>query len=167
MKKLLPWQFFLLIIWPYVALAANLFLIRIALAAWLCALLGTLLVTAMNVHCALRKRDAFAAAHMGVLVKLIHIPAYALCLLMLPAIWMAPPLLLLMLLTNLCMLLATSAYTLRGLYLAWRGGKLSSGWAIALAVSQCIFVLDVPGSIVAYCLLRKKKAVSPAERPPC
>ena len=166
MKKLLPWQFFLLIIWPYVALAANLFLIRIALAAWLCALLGTLLVTAMNVRCALRKRDAFAAAHMGVLVKLIHIPAYALCLLMLPAIWLALPLLLL-LLTNLCMLLATSAYTLRGTYLAWRSGWLRKGYAAALALSQCIFVLDVPGSIVAYCLLRKKKAVSPAERPPC
>ena len=156
MKKPFSWQFFLLAIWPYAALAANLFLIRIALVAWLCALLGTVIVTVVNICCALRQRETFSAAKLGMLVKLIHIPAYMLCLLMLPAIWMAPPLLLMMLLTNLCMLLATSAYTLRGVYLAWRGGKLSTSWAIALAVSQCIFVLDVPGSIAAYCLTREK-----------
>lgn len=148
MKKLLPWQFFLLIIWPYAALAANLFLIRIALAAWLCGLLGTVIVTAVNICCALRQNETFAATRLGMLAKLVHIPAYALCMLLAPVIWVALPLLLMLLLTNLCMLLATSAYTLRGLYLAWRGEKLSSGWAIALAVSQCIFVLDVPGSLL-------------------
>lgn len=163
MKKLFPWQFFLLITWPYVALAANLFLIRIALAAWLCALLGTLLVTVMSIRSALRQREAFAAAQMGMLAKLIHIPAYALCLLMLPAIWMALPLLLMMLLTNVCMLISTSAYLLRGVYLAWRGSWLSSGWAAVLAVSQCIFVLDVPGCL--FICHHAKKEASHAERP--
>lgn len=156
MKKLFSWQFFLLIIWPYAAMAANLFLIRIALVAWLCGLLGTVIVTVMNICCAMGQRDAFTAAKLGMLAKLIHIPAYVLCLLMTPGIWMALPLLLMMLLTNGCMLLATSAYTLRSVYLAWRCGTLSSGWAIALAVSQCIFVLDVPGSIAGFAIEKRR-----------
>ena len=36
MKKWFPWQMALLTAWPYAALAANLFLIRIGLAAWGC-----------------------------------------------------------------------------------------------------------------------------------
>ena len=157
MKTLPSWKFFLLIIYPYVVLAGNLFLIRIALVAWLCALLGTVIVTAVNIHCALGQREAFTSAKLGMLVKLIHIPAYVMCLLVAPVIWVAPPLLLMMLLTNGCMLLSTSAYTLRGLYLSWRGGKLSNGWAILLAVSQCIFVFDVPGSI-AICAIEKRRS---------
>ena len=164
MKKLFSWQFWLLAIWPYVALAANLFLVRVALAAWLCGLLGTLLVTVMSVFCALHQRDVFAVAKRGMLVKLFHIPAYALCLLLAPVIWVAPPLILMLLVTNLCMLLSTSAYTLRGVYLAWCGSWLSNSRAIALAVSQCIFVLDVPGSLLI--CHRIKKEVSHAERPP-
>ena len=46
--------------------------------------------------------------------------------------------------------LSTSAYTLRGVYLAWRGKTLSTVWAMILAVSQCIFVLDVPVSIALF-----------------
>ena len=52
--------------------------------------------------------------------------------------------------------LATSAYTLRGVYLGWRGGRLSAGWAIALAISQCIFVLDVLGSIAIYAIEKRR-----------
>ena len=165
MKKLPPWQFFLLVIWPYLALAANLFLIRIALIAWLLGLLGTLIVTILSTRCALHQRDAFAAARLGMLAKLIHIPAYALCLVMAPLIWMAPPLILALLLTNVCMLLATSSFALRGIWLAWRGTKLTGSWAVALAISQCIFVLDVPGSIITCCMTKKKEA-SHAERTP-
>lgn len=149
-KKLPSWQIFLLLIWPYVALAANLFLIRIAMAAWLGGLLGTLLVTALNARCALRQQDAFIAAQWGMLVKLIHIPAYVLGLVMAPLIWVAPPLALALLLTNVCMLLASSAYGLRAVYLAWRGGRIPTVRAIVLAVSQLIFVLDVPGSIALF-----------------
>ena len=163
MKKLPPWQFFLLVIWPYAALAANLFLIRISLTAWLLGLLGTLIVTILNVRCALHQRDALAAARLGMLAKLIHIPAYALCLVMVPLIWMAPPLLLLMLLTNVCMLLATSSFALRDIWLAWRGTKLTGSWAVALAISQCCFVLDVPGSIILL-MKTQNKEVSHAER---
>lgn len=164
MKKPFSWQFFLLAIWPYAAMAANLFLIRIALVAWLCVLLGTVIVTVVNICCALRQRDAFSAAKLGMLAKLIHIPAYVLCLLMTPVIWMALPLLLMMLLTNVCMLISTTAYTLRGVYLAWRASRLSTGLAIVLAVSQCIFVLDVPGSLLI--CHRVKKEDSHAEHTP-
>ena len=150
MKKLFPWQMALLIVWPYAAVAANLFLIRIAMAAWLCGLLGTVIVTALNVRCALRQYGTFTTLRLGMLVKLMQIPAYVLSLLMALLIWVAPPLVLALLATNVCMLIATSAYTLRGVYLAWRGGKLSGGWAVGLAVSQCVFVLDVPGCIALY-----------------
>ena len=143
----------LLMLWPYLAMAANLFLIRIALAAWLGGLLGTMAVTVMSVRFALRQ-DMLSAARMGMWVKLIHIPAYVLSLVMATLIWMAPPLVVVLLLTNVCMLLATSAFTLRGVYLAWRGGKLSNGWAVGLAVSQCVFVLDVPGSVLLHGKLR-------------
>lgn len=143
----------LLMLWPYLAMAANLFLIRIALAAWLGGLLGTMAVTVMSVRFALRQ-DMLSAARMGLWVKLIHIPAYMLSLVMATLIWMAPPLVVVLLLTNVCMLLATSAFTLRGVYLAWRGGKLSNGRAAALAVSQCVFVLDVPGSVLLHGKLR-------------
>lgn len=149
-----PWQMWLLMLWPYLAMAANLLLIRIVMMAWFAGLLGTLLVTVLNVCCALHQREASVAVRTGMLTKLVHIPAYALSLLMAPVIWMAPPLVLALLLTNVCMLIATSAYGLRGVYLAWRGGKLSNGWAILLAVSQLIFVLDVPGSILLYIKLR-------------
>ena len=149
-----PWQMWLLMLWPYLAMAANLFLIRIAMAAWLGGLLGTMAVTVMSVRFALRQ-DMLSAARMGMWVKLIHIPAYVLSLVMATLIWMAPPLVVVLLLTNVCMLLATSAFTLRGVYLAWRGGKLSSGWAAALAVSQCVFVLDVPGSVLLHGKLRR------------
>lgn len=149
-----PWQAWLLMLWPYLAMAANLFLIRIALAAWLGGLLGTMAVTVMSVRFALRQ-DMLSAARMGMWVKLIHIPAYVLSLVMATLIWMAPPLVVVLLLTNVCMLLATSAFTLRGVYLAWRGGKLSNGWAVGLAVSQCVFVLDVPGSVVLHGKLRR------------
>lgn len=148
-----PWQAWLLMLWPYLAMAANLFLIRIALAAWLGGLLGTMAVTVMSVRFALRQ-DMLSAARMGMWVKLIHIPAYVLSLVMATLIWIAPPLVVVLLLTNVCMLLATSAFTLRGVYLAWRGGKLSNGWAAALAVSQCVFVLDVPGSVLLHGKLR-------------
>ena len=144
----------LLMLWPYLAMAANLFLIRITLEAWLGGLLGTMAVTVMSVRFALRQ-DMLSAARMGMWVKLIHIPAYVLSLVMATLIWMAPPLVVVLLLTNVCMLLATSAFILRGVYLAWRGGKLSNGWAAALAVSQCAFVLDVPGSVVLHGKLRR------------
>lgn len=163
MKKLPPWQFFLLVIWPYLSLAANLFLIRIALIAWLCGLLGTLIVTILSTRCALHQRDAFAAARLGMLAKLVHIPAYLLSAVLAAMLWMAPPLILALLLTNVCMLLSTSAYTLRGVYLAWRGTKLTGSWAVALAISQCCFVLDVPGSIILL-MKTQNKEVSHAER---
>ena len=164
MKKLPPWQFFLLVIWPYAALAANLFLIRIALIAWLCGLLGTLIVTILSTRCALHQRDAFAAAKLGMLAKLVHIPAYLLSAVLAAMLWMAPPLILALLLTNVCMLAASSAYGLCGLLLAWREKRLTDGWAIVLAVSQCIFVLDVPGSLLI--CHRVKKEDSHAERTP-
>ena len=161
MKKWFPWQMALLTAWPYAALAANLFLIRIGLAAWGCGLLGTVIVTGLNVHCALRQNGLFTTGRLGLLVKLLHIPAYVLSALLTLMLWAAPPLLMALLLTNVCMLMATSAFTLRGVYLAWRSGTLTGGWAAGLAVSQCVFVLDVPGCVILHIKTRRK------EVPPC
>ena len=155
-KKWPPWQGLLLLIWPYVALAANLLLIRIGMAAWLGGLLGTLLVTVLNMRVSLTLQDSFTAARWTMLVKLIHIPAYVLGLMMTPLIWVAPPLVLGLLLTNVCMLLASSAYSLRAIYLTWRAGGLAPACATALAVSQCIFVMDVPGSIAIYAIEKRR-----------
>ena len=156
MKKAIPWQMALLVAWPYAALAANLFLIRVGLAAWGCGLLGTVIVTGLNVRCALRQNELFSTVRLGMLVKLLHIPAYGLSALLTLMLWAAPPLLMALLLTNVCMLMATSAFTLRGVYLAWRSGTLTGGWAAGLAVSQCVFVLDVPGCIVLYAIEKRR-----------
>lgn len=149
-------QTILLMIWPYLAMAADLLLIRIALTAWLGGLLGTLLVLALNVHCALRQQDIFAAARMSMLVKLVHIPAYVFSLLIVPMIWMAPPMALMLLATNVCMLLASSAYSLRAVYLSWRCGSQKTAGLLLIAVSQLIFVLDVPGSVIPYRLEKRR-----------
>ena len=161
MKKLPPWQFFLLVIWPYVALAANVLLIQIALPAWLCGMVSTAIVTIVGIRQALRHTDANPVLVRGMRAKLLHIPAYLLSAVLALMLWMAPPLILAMLATNLCMLAATSAYTLRGVYLAWRSGKLTTGRALVLAATQCIFVLDVPGSLIAHCMIKEKKEASP------
>ena len=75
---------------------------------------------------------------------------------MAPLIWAAPPLGLALLGTNACMLLATSAYTLRASYLGWRSGQLAAVRAAVLAISQLIFVLDVPGSILIYAIEKRR-----------
>lgn len=157
MKRLFPWWYGLLILCPYIALAANLFLLREGLAAWLLGWLGvTLLVSAANLDGAMRQTDSHIAAKMGMLVKLLHIPAYVMALMMAPLLIAAPPVLLALLATNVCMLLTTSAYTLRGLYLSWRGGWLANGRAAILAASQLVFVLDVVGSILLYILEKRR-----------
>lgn len=148
----------LLVVWPYVALAANVLLIQIALPAWLCGLAGTVIVTIVGIRQALRHTDANLALRRGMRAKLLHIPAYLLSAVLALMLWMAPPLILAILATNLCMLAATSAYTLRGIYLARQAKKLTNGWAIALALSQCCFVLDVPGSIILRVKTKHKEA---------
>ena len=164
MKKS-PWQTALLMLWPYVALGLNVFLIRFGLLVWLFGGLLTLLLSAVNICCAWRMQDALRLSALSMCVKLAHMGAYAASAFLCVVLFIAIPLVLAILLLNVIMLAASSAYGLRGLYLAWRGKRLSTGWAIALAVSQCIFVLDVPGSIIAHCMTRKKEA-SYAQRPP-
>lgn len=146
----MPIQWVVLTVWPYVALAANLCLIRISMAAWLGGLLATLAVTTWNACCALRQGDGSRMPWLGMLAKLLHIPAYVMSAVMALLIWMAPPLVLALLATNACMLLATSAYTLRGICMAWRGRRFTGRQAVILAASQLIFVLDVVGSIILY-----------------
>lgn len=146
----------LLAVWPYLALAGNVLLIRVALAAWLGGLLATLVVTGVSIRHALQLGDDDRLPWLGMLVKLLHIPAYLIALALAMMLIAAPPLLLAVLLLDVCMLAATSAYTLRGVYLAWRGGKLSAGWALTLAISQCIFVLDVPGSIILHAIEKRR-----------
>lgn len=155
MKKL-PWPTVLLMLWPYAVHALTLLTIRLDLLLWLLGGLLTLMVTAVNIRCACRMQDAEVSALLGMCTKIAHIGAYVGTLFLCMVLFAAIPLVLGILLTNVCMLAATSAYTLRGVYLAWRGGKLTTGRALALAATQCIFVLDVPGSIALYAIEKRR-----------
>jgi hypothetical protein len=163
MKKI-PWQTVLLMLWPYVALGLNVFLIRFGLLVWLFGGLLTLLLLAVNIRCAWRMKDAAHLSVLAMCVKITHIGAYAASAFLCVGLFAAIPLVLGILLTNVCMLAASSAYGLCGLLLAWREKRLTDGWAIVLAISQCIFVLDVPGSLLI--CHRVKKEDSHAERTP-
>lgn len=149
--------YILLCLCPYLIMAGQLFLVRLGMTAWLCGWIGmTLLTMAGNLIAALKETDCLNALRLGKRAKLVQIPACAMTLMFV----IAPPMLLSMMVVNTCMMVTTSAYTLRGVYLAWKEKKLSNGWAVAWAVTLCIFVLDVPGSLIAHCMIKEKKEAS-------
>ncbi len=148
-----------LVLWPYAGISFALiqgqhpaFADSMHWQVWVA--VGALLCL-VNVICALRRKAQTAL--IGMIAKLLLIPFYVISfffgLILFAAFPMA--LIILFLLDGMYML-TTSAYTLRSLYLAWRGGTLSTGRAIALAVSQCIFVLDVPCSIAIYAIEKRR-----------
>lgn len=155
MRKI-GWQL-LLVLWPYAGIAMLEILRRFA--SWtfvpvLVWMLGMVFICGLNAVHALRTKEGAAVS--GMAVKLALIPYYVVSCAYGVMLIAAPPAVLMLCLLNGLLLLATSAYTLRGVYLAWRGGRLPGGWAIVLAVSQCIFVLDVPGSIALYAIEKRR-----------
>lgn len=153
----------LLVLWPYAGIVLADVQSRYAVltehinAVWQIWLAGAVVLCLVNMICALRQREKNVLA--GMTAKLLLIPFYAVTFFLGLILFAAPPAVIIIFLLDGLYLFATSAYTLRGVYQAWREKKLSTTWAIILAVSQCIFVLDVPGSIVAHCLTREKKEV--------
>ena len=151
----MPVQLVLLVLWPYAGLVLTDLQIQLDVFSgsrtmlWQVWLVGAAVLCLLNMICAVRRKEQLVLA--GMTAKLLLIPFYGIsffCGLILFAA--APPAVLIMVLLDGLYMLATSAYTLRGVYLAWRAGRMSAGWAIVLAISQCIFVLDVPGSIALY-----------------
>lgn len=139
--------YILMCVCPYLVMAGQLFLVRLGMTAWLCGWIGvTLLTMAGNLFAALKQTDRLKVLRLGRRAKLVHLPACAMTLLFV----LVPPMLLSMLVVNTCMMITTSAYTLRGVYLAWREKTLSNSRAAAWAVSQCVFLVDTAGSIALY-----------------
>lgn len=145
------WQCLLLVLWPYAGVVLLELLRQTAswtfapVLAWMA---GMLIICVTNIVHALRMKDG--AALPGMLAKLALTPYYAVSFVYGTLLFAAPPAVIILFMLNALLLLATSAYMLRGAYLGWRGGFLSTLWAVILAVSQCIFVLDVPGSVILY-----------------
>ena len=117
-------------------------------------LAGVVVLCLANIVYALCRKTVSALP--GMVAKLVLIPFYAISFFLGVMLFIAPPAVIIIFLLDGLYVLATSAYTLRGVYLAWRGGRLSAGWAIALAISQCIFVLDVLGSIAIYAIEKRR-----------
>ncbi|MBQ8202635.1 MAG: hypothetical protein IJZ74_12795 [Clostridia bacterium] len=150
MRKL-NWQILLLALWPY----SGVLLLEVLrqLESWtfvpvLAWMAGLVVACGINIIHAMRRKEGAALA--GMLVKLTLIPYYAITFVYGIMLFAAPPAVIVIFLLNALLLLATSAYTLRSVYLDWRAGRLFTAWAFVLAVSQCIFVLDVVGSIILY-----------------
>ena len=148
------WLLLLLVLWPYLGIAFADIQARYSLfreaphVVWQVWLAGAAVLCLLNIICAVRQKEKPVLA--GMIAKLLLIPFYGVTFFLGMMLFAAPPAVIIIFLLDGLYLLATSAYTLRGIYLAWRTGKLSAAWAIVLAVSQCIFVLDVPGSIALY-----------------
>ena len=153
MKKC-GWLLLLLVLWPFAGIAFADIQARYAVLAehtnvvWQLWLAGAVVLCLLNVICALRQREKAVLA--GMTAKLLLIPFYGVTFFLGLILFAAPPAVIVIFLLDGLYLLATSAYTLRGVHQAWREKKLSTAWAIVFAVSQCIFVLDVPGSIALY-----------------
>lgn len=154
MKKVWP---VLLAAWPYAGLAVMWWtlsqepLTGAPLLVWLAALL---VICAANAACALRQTTT--VGELGLLLKAALIPFYV-CVFFLGMMMVAaPPGLILLFLLDGLLLLTTSAYTLRSMYLLRRAEQLPTVWAVILAASQLIFVLDVPGSIALYILEKRR-----------
>ena len=153
MKKC-GWFLLLLVLWPFAGIAfADIQARYVVLTehtnvVWQLWLAGAVVLCLLNVICALRQREKAVLA--GMTAKLLLIPFYGVTFFLGLILFAAPPAVIIIFLLDGLYLLATSAYTLRGVYLAWREKNLSTAWAIVFAVSQCIFVLDVPGSIALF-----------------
>lgn len=149
----------LLVLWPYAGLILTWMQVQydeFSIVPWQIWMAGMVALCLVNIVCALRRKEH--AALISVTVKLLLIPYYVISFFLGFILFIAaPPAIIIVLLLNGLLLLATSSYTLRSVYLDWRAEKLSTAWTIVLAVSQIIFVLDVPGSIALY-LYEKRRS---------
>lgn len=153
----IAWPPLLLVVWTYAGILLSNLQIQAEVftnVPWQVWMAGAALLCVVNVICALRRKMHPALS--GMIAKLLLIPFYVVSLFFGLILFAMPAVMLLIFLLDGLYLLATSAYTLRGLYQTWRGGGLPAGWAIVLGISQLIFVLDVPGSIVLYAIEKRR-----------
>lgn len=164
MKKC-GWLLLLLVLWPYGGIVFADVQSRYAVltehtnAVWQVWLAGAAVLCLLNIICAVRQKEKPVLA--GMTAKLLLIPFYGISFFLGVMLFAAPPAVIIIFLLDGLYLLATSAYTLRGIYLAWRAGRMPTVWTIILAISQCVFVLDVPGGIAAHYMIKKKKEATP------
>ena len=161
--KRFAWPLLLLVLWCYggVAMCAGMIdapaVSYTPVWVWLAGLVGLCVV---NIAYALCRKPVSALP--GMMAKLALIPFYVLVFIVGMMVFIALPAVIILFLLDGLLMLTTSAYTIRCLVTACRERRLHIAWTIVLAISQGIFVLDVPGSIVAHCLTSEKK-----EAPPC
>ena len=161
--KRFAWPLLLLVLWCYGGVVMCAGMIDASAVSytpvwvWLA---GLVVLCAANIVYALCRKQVSALP--GMMAKLALIPFYVLVLAVGVMMFIALPAVIVLFLLDGLLLLTTSAYTVRCLVAACRERRLHIAWAIVLGISQGIFVLDVPGSIAAYCLTREKK-----EAPSC
>ena len=163
MKKICP---FILLFWPYLFLpAAYLDSLNpdggLVFVTVYCIL--TPLLYLANILCACRDKDVRRLSFWDLLLKLFHVPAYVLIffvgLIMTGSILTGVPfgLLLVPVLVAIdCLLLVTtSVYGAKALYLAGKQGKASKEFTIVNILLHFVFVLDVVSSVITFCKIRK------------
>ena len=151
------WPLLLLVLWCYGGVAMFAGMMNASAVSytpvwvWLAGLVG---LCAANILYALCRKPVSALP--GMMAKLALIPFYVLVFIVGMMVFVAPPAVIILFLLDGLLLLTTSAYTVRCLISAYRERRLHIAWTIVLAISQGIFVLDVPGSIVLYILQKRR-----------
>lgn len=155
--KRFSWPLLLLVLWCYGGVAMFAGMMNASAVSytpvwvWLAGLVG---LCAANILCALCRKPVSALP--GMMAKLALIPFYVLVFMVGMMVFVAPPAVIILFLLDGLLLLTTSAYTVRCLVTACRKRRLNIAWTIVLAVSQGIFVLDVPGSIAIYAIEKRR-----------
>ena len=155
--KRFAWPLLLLVLWCYGGVAMFAGMMNASAVSytpvwvWLAGLVG---LCAANILCALCRKPVSALP--GMMAKLALIPFYVLVFMVGMMVFVAPPAVIILFLLDGLLLLATSAYTVCSLVTACREKRLHIAWAIVLGISQGLFVLDVPGSIVLYILQKRR-----------
>lgn len=155
--KRFAWPLLLLVLWCYggvVMFAGMMNASAVSYTPVWVWLSGLVVLCAANIVYALCRKPVSALP--GMLAKLALIPFYVLVFVVGMMVFVAPPAVIILFLLDGLLLLATSAYTVRSLVTACREKRLHIAWAIVLGISQGLFVMDVPGSIVLYILQKRR-----------
>ena len=154
----------LLLLWPYL-FAIPFFLLRldggyVGLIVY-CAL--TPVVYIANIACVCSARDMHSLSFWNLLVKLCHIPAYILVffigMIMAGSLITGVPfgLILIPVLVGIdcLLLLTTSAYGIKALYLAKKQERITREFMIVHILLHLVFVLDLISSVIIFCKIKK------------
>ena len=148
MTKRIAWQTWLMMLWPYSLIPTGFLMAQLTTEAALCCLgvwvLLTLAVCGLTVWYAITKQEN--APRQGRLIKLVHIPFYAMAFLLGMMTIAAPPMTIGLFLLDGLLMLTSSSYGIAAALRAWRQGKLHPLAALLLIAGHCIFVVDVVSS---------------------